>query len=396
MGGLEGIQLGNFKLGERLSSGGMAEVYRAKQITAFDKEVAVKVIRSGFDEDPMFRMRFLREVQAIAKLDHPHILSLIDFGQEKDVLYLVMPLAPETLHDLLERRSGPLPLEEALPLFTQLCQAVASAHKQGIIHRDIKPKNVLLREGNYVLLADFGIAFHQDETRLTREGAGIGSPEYMAPEQIIGEPVVHSDIYSLGVVLYQLLTGKVPYPGTSSMQVYRKILSEPLPDPRIYNPALPPDLAQILSIALAKDPKDRFGSPLALANAAQQAAKASARMEPPPSPPASGRLIQPGAANSGVLPAPPPAPPPSRQFPPAVAAASGVVAPPMPALPSSGLLPQVPAIQVGPQAAPQAQPPRKPFFKRTSVVIAMVALGVIVVLVLYFVVLMLFVSLGHS
>ncbi len=140
MAGLEGTRLGAYELIQRTGAGGMAEVYRARQLTAFNREVAVKVIRAHFTEDPSFRERFLREAQAITKLSHPNILPLIEFGEENGVLYLVMPLAREgTLRDLLTRRNGSLPLEEAIPLFTQLCDAVQYAHEQGIIHRDIKP-----------------------------------------------------------------------------------------------------------------------------------------------------------------------------------------------------------------------------------------------------------------
>jgi serine/threonine protein kinase len=272
MAGLEGTKLGAYELLERIGGGGMAEVYRAKQATAFGREVAIKVIRAGYSEDQTFRERFLREAQAISKLSHPNILPLIEFGEDGETLFLVMPLAREgTLRDLLKQHSGPLPLEEAIPIFTQLCDAVQYAHEQGIIHRDLKPQNVLLQRKTHVLLADFGIARDSGETgHLTATGAGIGTVEYMAPEQAMGQADARSDIYSLGIVLYQLLTGTVPFSGTTPFQIIMKQTNDPLPDPRSFNSALPAELLQVLKTALAKDPNRRFQSAQALGRAVQQ------------------------------------------------------------------------------------------------------------------------------
>jgi serine/threonine protein kinase len=269
MAGLEGRRLGAYELIQRIGGGGMAEVYRARQLTAFGREVAIKVIRAGFSEDETFRERFLREAQAISRLSHPNILPLIEFGEEDETLYLVMPLAREgTLRDLLQH--GPLPLEEAVPLFTQLCDAVQYAHEEGIIHRDLKPQNVLLQRSR-VLLADFGIARDTAEAQhMTTTGTGIGTVEYMAPEQAVGQATKQSDIYSLGIVLYQLVTGRVPYTGTTPYQVLTKHIYAPLPDPRLLNPNLPAELVEVLQHALAKDPEQRFASAQALGRAVQQ------------------------------------------------------------------------------------------------------------------------------
>jgi serine/threonine protein kinase len=272
MAGLEGTRLGDYELVEQIGSGGMAEVYRARQLTAFNREVALKVIRPGFSGKDEFRARFLREAQAISRLSHPNILPLIEFGQEDQTLYLVMPLVREgTLRDLIKQRNGPLSPEEALPLFSQLCGAVHYAHSQGIIHRDIKPQNVLLQQHTHVLLADFGIARDRTEKTITATGAGVGSAEYMAPEQALGQADTRSDIYSLGVVLYQMLTGAVPYSGSTPLQVLMKHTTAPLPDPRTLNPNLSARAAQALQTALAKDPAERFQSAQALARAVQQA-----------------------------------------------------------------------------------------------------------------------------
>ncbi|HLW00835.1 MAG TPA: serine/threonine-protein kinase [Ktedonobacterales bacterium] len=272
MAGLEGVRLGAYELQERIGGGGMAEVYRAKQLTAFNREVAIKVIRTGYSEDASFRERFLREAQAISKLSHPNILPLIEFGEQDQTLYLVMPLAREgTLRDLLRQRNGPLSLEEAVPLFVQLCDAVQYAHEERIIHRDLKPQNVLLQRRTHVLLADFGIARDTAESQqMTGTGAGIGTVEYMAPEQAVGQATPLSDIYSLGIVLYQMLTSTVPYAGSTPFQVLMKHTNDALPDPRLLNPSLPAEIVQVLQGALAKDPKRRFQSAQAMGRAVQQ------------------------------------------------------------------------------------------------------------------------------
>lgn len=276
----------------------MAEVYRARQSTAFGREVAIKVILPEFSQETTFRARFLREAEAISRLSHPHILPLIEAGEEQGTLYLVMPLVREgTLLDVIRRRNGPLPLDEVLPLFSQLCSAVHYAHSQGIIHRDIKPQNVLLQQGTHVLLGDFGIARSRaQQKQITKTGTLVGSAAYMAPEQVLGEADVRSDIYSLGVVLYEMVTGRLPYEGATSFEIIVKHSSAPIPDPRSINPALPPELAEIIQTALAKNPQERFQSAVALRQAVQQSsggAPASSRAALP-----SGTPMQPVAAHS--------------------------------------------------------------------------------------------------
>lgn len=267
MPGLEGARLGAYELLARIGGGAQAEVYRARQLSAPGREVAIKAFRPGFAENQDFHLHFLREAQAISQLAHPNILPVIDFGEEDQILYLVMPLIRGTLRDLLRQYEGMLPLEEVIPLFTQLCSAVDAAHTQGIIHRNLKPQNIFLRQGEQVLLSDFAIA--PDAARMVGNGPDISTVEYMAPEEATGQPDARSDIYSLGVILYQLLTGSVPFSGTTPRQVMMQHINEPPPDPRPRHPGLPPRILRTLRAALEKDPDRRLQSAQSLGRAVQ-------------------------------------------------------------------------------------------------------------------------------
>jgi serine/threonine protein kinase/sugar lactone lactonase YvrE len=272
---LEGTRLGAYEIIERIGSGGMAEVYRAKQRTAFDREVAIKVIRKGYADDEDFRARFLREARAISQLSHLNILPLIEFGESGEngeILFLVMPyISGGTLRDRIKKQGGPLPLRDTGRIFTQLCEAIEHAHQHGLIHRDIKPSNVLLQDGRNVLLADFGIALDTGDARLTSTGMGLGTAEYMAPEQAKGQADRRSDIYSLGVVLYVMLTGQAPYSGSTPFDVLLKHATEPLPALTALNPDVPPSIEAVVQTAMAKLPNDRFQSVGAMINAFENA-----------------------------------------------------------------------------------------------------------------------------
>lgn len=251
--------LGQYYLLERIGQGGMAEVYHARPLTAAAQEVAVKVIRTDLAENDIVTRRFLREVDVLSRLSHPHILPLLAWGEEEGRLYLVMPWIREgTLSHLLHTHGGSLSVEETLPLFGQLCAAVQYAHEQELIHRDIKPQNVLVQQGKHIFLSDFGIVQSPMDTRLTITGGGMGSVSYMAPEQALGRATRRSDLYSLGIVLYQLLTGMVPFSGDSPFQIILQQAHAPLPDPRQFKPNLHVGLIEALQTALAQDPEARF------------------------------------------------------------------------------------------------------------------------------------------
>ncbi len=255
--------LGQYRLLKRIGYGGMAEVYYARHLDDESQEVAIKAIRADLAEDPIITRRFRREVRALSRLSHPHILPLLDWGEDDERIYLVLPWVRDgSLSHLLQKTRGGLPIEQAIPLFGQLCSAVQYLHEQNIIHRDIKPQNVLMQQGNHLLLTDFGIV--QDpsdtDTRLTLPGCGMGSAHYMAPEQASGRATSLSDLYSLGIVLYELLTGAVPFSAESPLQVLLQQAHAPLPDPRQFQPTLPQSLVEILQTALAQDPAARFPS----------------------------------------------------------------------------------------------------------------------------------------
>lgn len=259
---LTGHKFGKYELVESLGQGGMAEVYKAHQ-PGLDRFVALKVMHRHLASSPDFVSRFKREAKSIGQLQHAHILHVIDFDVENDVYYLVMDyIQGETLRDYLLQQ-GALPVAEALAITTQLVDAVDYAHRQGMIHRDIKPANVMFRDGTHsqVILTDFGMARLADDPSLTMSGTLIGTPAYMSPEAINGVQVdERTDIYSLGIVLYEMVTGRTPYTGDTPVTIILKQANEPLPPPREFRPDLPESVELILLKALAKDREERFQS----------------------------------------------------------------------------------------------------------------------------------------
>src|SRR5579885_2139868 len=262
MSALVGKKLGSLEVVEQIGQGGMATVYKAYQ-PALDRFVAIKVLPAAYAKDHTFMERFVREARSIAKLYHPHILPVHDFGEQDGTTYIVMEyVAGGTLKRRL-KPNQPMPLQDAIDLILQACQALDCAHQNGIVHRDVKPGNMLLRNDSFLLLSDFGIVkILESNTVLTRTGVGIGTPQYMSPEQGTGSPNVgpRSDLYSLGIVLYQAVTGRVPFgaPGDQPLAISLKHVNEPLPPPSQFAPGLPPMVEQVILRSLEKDPDRRY------------------------------------------------------------------------------------------------------------------------------------------
>lgn len=258
-----GRTLGKFKVIELLGQGGMATVYKGYQ-EEIDRYVAIKVLPPHPGLDEQFINRFQLEARTIARLQHPHILPLYDYGMEDNILYLVMAyMDGGTLADLID--SGPLKLSRIERILREIASALDYAHRQGAIHRDIKPANILLDSEGHALLADFGIVkIAEGGSNLTGTGL-VGTPAYMAPEQAQGNPVdSRADLYSLGVVVYEMLTGKQPFSADTPMMVLLKHMQEPVPS-LLDTVDVPPALDYVMRRALAKNPEDRYQTAVAFA-----------------------------------------------------------------------------------------------------------------------------------
>ncbi len=256
---LIGESLGRYRIEGRLGRGGMAEVVRARD-EKLGREVAVKVILPDFAADESFLERFEREAKVVASLDHPHILPIYDFGEHRGRPFVVMPwIRGGTLADRLD--GGPLDPRQVVAWTAQLAEALDAAHAAGVLHRDIKPGNVLVGRGERLYLADFGIAFLLDATRLTRTGAVVGTPMYMAPEVAGGQPAqAASDRYSLAVLAYEMLAGRPPFEGENVLSILHQHATRPVPPITARASHLPPGLDRTLERGLAKDPAERPAS----------------------------------------------------------------------------------------------------------------------------------------
>ncbi|CAG0990600.1 eukaryotic-like serine/threonine-protein kinase [Anaerolineales bacterium] len=262
MAGLIGQNFGRYQILERLGEGGMATVYKAYD-TRLEREVAIKVIRrEAFppEEMDLLLKRFERESKSLAKLSHPNIVGVIDYGEYEGLPYLVMVYLPGGT--LKNRLGQPMPWREAVQMILPVAHALEYVHEHNIINRDVKPSNILLTDKGQPMLTDFGLVKlfgeQQKDATLTSSGTGLGTPDYMAPEQWTGEPTAQSDLYSLGVVLYEMITGHRPYVADTPAGVLLKQATEPLPLPKLYVPDLPKDVESVLLKALAKEPKDRY------------------------------------------------------------------------------------------------------------------------------------------
>lgn len=261
MSDLSGQYLGRYYLEKRLGEGGMAVVYKAYD-TRLERDVAIKIIRAAaFPAEELNKVlkRFEREAKSLAKLSHPNIVKVYDYGEHDESPYLVMEYMPGGT--LKNRLVKPVPWQEAIHLFLPVARGVEYAHQRGLLHRDIKPANVLITDSGEPMLSDFGIAklFEAGQTTaLTGKGMVIGTPEYMAPEQWKGQTSPQSDLYSLGIVLYELLTGRKPFVADTPAAILIQQATEPLPKPSNFVKDLPEALERVLIKALEREPKERF------------------------------------------------------------------------------------------------------------------------------------------
>jgi len=265
---LVGSDLGNYHIVEEVGRGGMATVYKAVYLET-GHEVAIKVLSPYVAQEPKFKARFDQEIQVLRDLQHPNIVPVLDNGEIGDYSFIVMPfLAPGTLSQRLLQ--GPLPQKAAADVVHQISQALDYAHARGVVHRDLKPSNVMISEDGQAMLADFGFARVADNSLSLTGSALIGTPAYMSPEQCRGEEATPiSDQYALGVILYQMATGKLPYESETPMGVVIMHATEPIPPPREVRPDLSQDMEEVILKALEKNPEDRYPSLIAFNEAVQ-------------------------------------------------------------------------------------------------------------------------------
>jgi len=261
--------LGRYHIQERLGIGGMASVFKALD-TTLDRTVAIKILHEHLVHEESFKDRFQQEAKLIASLNHPNIVQLYDFaiynrGEEAPLYYMVMPyISGQTLADMLavhQEMDSKMQHDQIQQIMQDLTAALDYAHQRGMVHRDVKPANVLFDETGRAILADFGIARLAESSRLTQEGVTVGTPAYMSPEQATGVVFDYrSDIYSLGVMFYEMLTGKLPYSSDNNISILLQHVNDPIPEVSLYLPQPNPNLDKIILRAMAKDMSDRYQS----------------------------------------------------------------------------------------------------------------------------------------
>src|ERR1700738_2311285 len=249
---------GRYRLEARIAAGGMSTVYRAPDET-LERQVAVKLMNREVASDSDQLERFRREARAVAQLSHPHVVGVIDAGEDDGSPYIVLEYVEgETLKERI-RRQGRLPIAEAVAYAIEIARALGAAHARHIVHRDVKPQNVLIDDEGSAKVTDFGIARTLDEEGLTVDGRVLGTTDYVSPEQALGQPVTgQSDLYSLGIALYEMLAGEVPFKGENQVAVAMKHVREALPDVQAKRPEISAALAGVVDNAPAKRPEERY------------------------------------------------------------------------------------------------------------------------------------------
>lgn len=308
---VEEIRLsGRYRLDERLAAGGMGSVY-AGQDELLSRKVAVKLLKEELAGDPRFVERFRREARSVAGLSHPNIAAVFDYGEEDGRQFIVMELVEGRDLARVIHADGALGPERSVRIGGQVLAALEHAHAAGIVHRDVKPANVIIGPGDRVKVTDFGIARATGQATLTATGSVLGSAHYIAPEQADGRPTSPAtDIYSAGIVLYEMLVGKPPFTGESALQIAMRHVTDTVPPPSAANADVPPGLDAIVARATAKNPDDRFASAAQMGTALEAALDPTQRMDAPA---ATSVLSGAGAGATAPLteastPPPPPAP----------------------------------------------------------------------------------------
>ena len=249
---------GRYEIVKSIGEGGMANVYLAKD-TILNRKVAIKILRGDLANDEKFVRRFQREALSSSSLSHPNVVEMYDVGEDEGNYYIVMEyIEGKTLKQLIKKR-GSLTLSEAIDIMLQLTDGITQAHDSYIIHRDLKPQNILIKDDGTIKITDFGIAVALNSTQLTQTNSVMGSVHYIPPEQASGKgSTIRSDIYAMGILFYELLTGSLPFRGDNAVEIALKQMHDPIPSVRKKNPSIPQSVENIILKATAKNPKNRY------------------------------------------------------------------------------------------------------------------------------------------
>ncbi|MBJ7466366.1 MAG: serine/threonine protein kinase, partial [Mycolicibacterium sp.] len=267
----EGTDFGRYRLRRLIGRGGMGEVYEAED-TEKDRIVALKLLPEGVSHDPVFRKRLQREAHSAGRLQEPHVVPIHDYGEIDGVLYVDMRMINGADLRKILKSYGPMTPARAVAIVRQIASALDAAHESGIMHRDVKPENILITRDDFAYLVDFGIANAASDEKLTELGTAVGTYAYMAPERFTSDQVTYrADVYALTCVLHECLTGSQPYPGDSVSMVITAHLMQPIPAPSQARPGIPAAFDRVVSRGMAKKPADRFASAGDLATAATDA-----------------------------------------------------------------------------------------------------------------------------